>query len=221
MPVVVLESVRELAPLGVGINLQPNAVRELHELGLASLLPRIGVSVEEWALTGRNGRDVWSEPRGVVAGYRWPQYAVHRGELQMLLLRAVVERLGPGAVLSGRRVVGYHQDGDGVTITVDRRDGTIETVDASVLVAADGLHSAVRAQMHPDQGPPNWSGALLWRGTSLGKPIRTGASFVLAGTLPQRFVHYPISPTDPDTGLQVQNWIAELTVDDRSTPDSN
>lgn len=221
VPVVVLESVRELAPLGVGINLQPNAVRELHELGFASLLPRIGVSVEEWALTGRNGRDVWSEPRGVVAGYRWPQYAVHRGELQMLLLRVVLERLGPGAVLSGRRVVGYHQDGDGVTITVDRRDGTIETVDASVLVAADGLHSAVRAQMHPDQGPPNWSGALLWRGTSLGKPIRTGASFVLAGTLPQRFVHYPISPTDPDTGLQVQNWIAELTVDDRSTPDSN
>ena len=106
VPVRVFESVRELAPLGVGINLQPNAVRELYDLGLADDLPRIGISAKEWALAGRNGRDVWSEPRGLDAGYRWPQFAVHRGELQMLLYRRVVERLGTDAVVTGRRVVG-------------------------------------------------------------------------------------------------------------------
>lgn len=213
VPVRVYESVRELAPLGVGINLQPNAVRELYELGLADELPKVGISTKEWALAGRNGRDVWSEPRGLDAGYHWPQYSVHRGELQMMLYREVVARLGPEAVVTARRVAAYEHLSDGVRVTLDRRDGTFETVDGSVLVAGDGLHSAVRQQMHPHQGPPHWGGAILWRGTAVGTPIRTGASFVLAGTLPQRFVHYPIAEPDPETGLQLQNWIAELTVD--------
>ena len=218
VPVRVFESVRELQPLGVGINLQPNAVRELYDLGLAEDLPEIGVSAKEWALTGRNGREVWSEPRGLDAGYRWPQFSVHRGELQMLLYRTVVERLGPDAVLTGRKVIGYENTtvagGDpGVRVTVDRRDGTVETVDGSVLIAGDGLHSAARAQMYPDEGPPVWGGIVIWRGTAIGPPIRTGASFVLAGTMPQRFVHYPISEVDPETGLQLQNWITERTLD--------
>ena len=110
-------------------------------------------------------------------------------------------------------MIGYENTAGGVRVTLDRRDGTTETVEGSLLIAGDGLHSAVRQQMHPDQGPPQWGGAILWRGTAHGPPIRTGASFVLAGTLPQRFVHYPISATDPATGLQLQNWIAELTVD--------
>jgi 2-polyprenyl-6-methoxyphenol hydroxylase-like FAD-dependent oxidoreductase len=213
VPVRVFESVRDLAPLGVGINLQPNAVRELHDLGLAEALPAVGIEAREWALVARNGADVWSEPRGLLAGYRWPQYAVHRGELQMLLHRTVLERLGPDAVVTSRRVVGYENTADGVRVTLDRRDGTTEVVEGSVLVAGDGLHSAVRAQMHPDQGPPQWGGAILYRGTAVGEPIRSGSSFMLMGTLDQRFVHYPISATDPDTGLQLQNWIAEITVD--------
>ena len=54
---------------------------------------------------------------------------------------------------------------------------------------------------------------MLWRGTALGRPIRTGASFTLVGNLEQRFVYYPIGPIDPSTGLQRQNFIAELTFD--------
>ena len=131
----------------------------------------------------------------------------------MLLHRIAVERLGPEAVLTSRRVVAYENTGDGVQVTLDRRNGTTETVEGSLLIAADGLHSAVRQQMHPTQGPPQWGGAVNWRGTAYGPPIRTGASFVLAGTMDQRFVHYPISEPDPDTGLQLQNWIAELTFD--------
>lgn len=213
VPAVVLESVRSLAPLGVGINLQPNAVRELFDLGLADELDSIGIPTQEWALVGRNGNDIWSEPRGLAAGYRWPQYSVHRGELQMALYRTVRERLGADAVRTGHRVVGYRTVGDRVVAHVDTRDGDTTEIEGSVLIGADGLHSAVRAQMHPDQPQPHWGGGVLWRGATPGPPIRTGASFTLVGSLDQRFVHYPISPVDPETGLQLQNWIAELHFD--------
>jgi 2-polyprenyl-6-methoxyphenol hydroxylase-like FAD-dependent oxidoreductase len=213
VPAIVLESVRTVAPLGVGINLQPNAVRELFDLGFADDLDDIGIEATEWALVGRSGNDVWSEARGRSAGYRWPQYSVHRGQLQMLLYRAAVDRLGTEAVRTGHRVTGYRNTPDGVVAHVDNRDGNTTEVAGSVLIAADGLHSAVRAQMHPDQPEPQWGGQILWRGATPGPPVRSGASFTLVGTLEQRFVHYPISRPDPDTGLQLQNWIAELTVD--------
>ena len=211
---VVFESVRELKPLGVGINIQPNAVRELGDLGIGEAdLDRIGVPAREWALVGLNGNDIYSEPRGRLAGYRWPQYAVHRGELQMLLHRTVVERLGTGAVRPGHRVAGYRNEADGtVTASVETADGMHE-VRGSLLVGADGMHSAVRAQMHPTQPPIHWGGAIMWRGVSPGVPIRTGASFVGLGTHRHRLVFYPISPPDPVTGLATINWIAEVTVD--------
>ena len=214
VPCIVFEAVAELAPLGVGINLQPNAVRELHELGFDdALLDTVGIQAREWALVGRNGNDVYSEPRGRLAGYRWPQYSVHRGLLQMLLLQTVRERLGPDAVRLGRRVTGYRQNDGGVTALIERRDGSTEQVDGRLLIAADGLHSAIRAQMHPQQPPIQWGGAIMWRGTTPGVPIRSGASFVGVGSLRHRVVLYPISPPDPATGLATINWIAEITVD--------
>ena len=214
VPCVVLESVPQLLPMGVGINLQPNAVRELVDLGFDTrLLDRIGLQAREWALVGRNGNDVYAEPRGLLAGYRWPQYAVHRGQLQRLLYDAVRERLGAGAVRLGHRVSGYRQTEAGVTALVATRDGQAIEVDGCLLVAADGLHSAVRAQMHPDQPPIQWGGAIMWRGTTPGVPIRSGASFVGVGSLRHRVVLYPISPPDPATGLATINWIAEITVD--------
>lgn len=214
VPCRVFEAVAELKPLGVGINLQPNAVRELHDLGFDNaLLDTVGVQAREWALVGRNGHDVYSEPRGLLAGYRWPQYAVHRGELQMLLLRAVCERLGPDAVRLGQRVVGYEQTEGSVTALIEHRDGRRSAVDGSLLVACDGLHSAIRAQMYPQQPPIQWGGAIMWRGTTPGVPARTGASFIGLGSLRHRVVLYPISPPDPATGLATINWIAEITVD--------
>ena len=201
VPCVVLESVREMKPLGVGINLQPNAVRELFDLGFTPAdLDAIGIATREWALVGRNGRDIYREPRGLAAGYRWPQYSVHRGQLQMLLWRAVQQRLGPQAVRLGQRVTGYAQHEAGVTATVESHDGTRQALQGRLLIAADGLHSAVRAQMHPQQPPIHWGGAIMWRGTTPGRPIRTGASFVGLGGARHRVVLYPISPADPATG---------------------
>jgi 2-polyprenyl-6-methoxyphenol hydroxylase-like FAD-dependent oxidoreductase len=211
---VVLESVPELKPLGVGINLQPNAVRELYEMGFGPAdLDRIGVQTQEFALVGLNGKDVYSEPRGLKAGYRWPQYSVHRGGLQMLLYRAARERLGEGAVRTGMRVAGYRNHASGVTALVEARNGERLELEGALLVGADGLHSAVRAQMHPGQPPIQWGGAIMWRGVTRGVPIRTGASFVGFGTHRQRVVFYPISRPDPASGLADINWIAEITVD--------
>jgi 5-methylphenazine-1-carboxylate 1-monooxygenase len=212
---IVFEAVRELRPLGVGINLQPNAVRELYDLGFTEGdLDRIGVPAKEWALVGLNGNDVYSEPRGLLAGYKWPQYAVHRGQLHMLLHRKLVERAGPQAVRLGSRVAGYRKNADGtVTARAEHADGSTSEARGALLIAADGIHSAVRAQMHPTQPPIHWGGAIMWRGTTWAKPIRTGSSFVGLGTHLQRMVFYPISHPDPHTGLAMINWIAEVTTD--------
>jgi 2-polyprenyl-6-methoxyphenol hydroxylase-like FAD-dependent oxidoreductase len=208
----VLESVAELKPLGVGINLQPNAVRELYDLGIgADALDRVGLPAREWALVGRNGHDIYAEPRGLGAGYHWPQYAVHRGNLQMLLYRTVLDRLGPDAVRTGARVTGYDHAKDGVVAHVDTAKGT-EAIPGTLLIAADGPHSRIRAQMYPAQPPIQWGGAILWRGVARAKPIRTGSSFVGLGTHLHRIVIYPISHRDAD-GMATINWIAEQTMD--------
>lgn len=214
VPCLVFESVREMKPLGVGINLQPNAVRELYDLGLgAELMDKVGLPAREWALVGLNGREIYAEPRGLEAGYHWPQYAVHRGAFHVMLYRQVLERIGADAVRLGTRVTGYRKTAEGVVATIEAADGTLSEVAGRLLIGADGIHSAVRAQMHPAQPPIHWGGALMWRGTTLAKPIRTGSSFVGLGTHRHRMVIYPISHPDPQTGLAEINWIAEVTVD--------
>ncbi len=199
VPCVVYESVREMRPLGVGINLQPNAVRELYDLGITQDdLDGVGLPAKEWALVGLNGNDIYAEPRGRSAGYNWPQYAVHRGRFHMLLHAKLVERIGADAVKLANRVTGYRKNDDGgVSARVESADGTASEARGALLIGADGIHSAIRAQMHPDQPPIHWGGAVMWRGTTQAKPIRTGASFVGLGTHRQRVVFYPISHPDP------------------------
>ncbi|MEV4284501.1 flavin-dependent oxidoreductase [Nonomuraea bangladeshensis] len=187
--VTVHEAAREIRPLGVGINLLPHAVRELTELGLADRLATIGVATAELAYFNRYGTLIWSEPRGVAAGYSWPQYSVHRGRLQLLLLEAVVERLGPDAVRTGSRITGPGEE--------------------DLLVGADGINSAVRAHLYPDEGPPPWNGLVLWRGVTYGEPFRTGRSMIMAGDGTAKFVAYPIETG----GRTLVNWIAERPLD--------
>ena len=132
----------------------------------------------------------------------------------MLLHEKVVERIGPQAVRLGSRVSGYRKNSDGsVTALLEHADGSTSEAHGTLLIGADGIHSAVRAQMHPAQPPIHWGGAVMWRGTTWAKPIRTGASFVGLGTHRQRMVFYPISHPDPHTGLAMINWIAEVTMD--------
>jgi 2-polyprenyl-6-methoxyphenol hydroxylase-like FAD-dependent oxidoreductase len=213
----VLEAVREMRPLGVGVNLQPNAVRELYDLGIGpDDLDQVGLPALEWALVGLNGNDIYAEPRGCDAGYHWPQYAVHRGQLHMLLFEKVIERLGRDAIRLGHQVTGYRKNADGtVSVEIAHADGGTSKEIGTLLIGADGIHSAVRARMHADQPPIHWGGAIMWRGTVRAKPIRTGSSFIGLGTHRQRMVIYPISHPDED-GLATINWIAEVTVDNAS-----
>jgi 2-polyprenyl-6-methoxyphenol hydroxylase-like FAD-dependent oxidoreductase len=215
VPCIVFEAVREMRPIGVGINLQPNAVRELYDLGISAAdLDRVGLPAKEWALVGLNGNDIYSEPRGEFAGYKWPQYAVHRGLFHVLLYEKLIERIGAENVRLGCRVASYRKNlNDGVRARIEHADGTDSEVKGALLIGADGIHSAIRAQMHPDQPPIHWGGAVMWRGTTWAKPIRTGASFVGLGTHRHRIVFYPISHPDRRTGLSMINWIAEVTVD--------
>lgn len=214
VPFVVLESAREMCPVGVGINVQPNAVRELFDLGIDSkALDTIGLPVKEWALVGLNGNEVYAESRGTDAGYLWPQYAAHRGQLHMLLYQTLITRAGKESVVLGAKVKGYSQPASGdVVVNVGNSDGSSNELIGSLLIGADGIHSAVRSQMHPDQPPIHWGGAVLWRGTVRAKPLRTESSFVGLGTHQHRMIIYPISKTDAD-GKALINWIAEITMD--------
>ena len=207
----VVEASKTMQPLGVGINIQPNAVRELYDLGFTKKdLDKIGVSAREWALLGLNGKEVYTEARGMEAGYKWPQYAAHRGEFHMMLYNKVLERLGPNVVLLGTRVTGYDWSGGDVTVRLLHKNKAISVQTAKVLIAADGIHSQVRAQMHPSQPPIHWGGAVMWRGTVRAKPMRTGSSFIGLGTDKHRVVIYPISAPDTN-GNALINWIAEIT----------
>ncbi len=207
---ILCESVREIAPLGVGINVLPHAVRELCELGLEERLGATAIPTAALAYYSLHGQLIWQEPRGRAAGYAWPQFSVHRGQLQMLLLTAVRERLGAGAVRTGHAYLDHDQTVHGIEARFLRPDGSTETIAADLLIGADGIHSALRARFHPQEGPPLWNGAILWRGITEAPPFLGGRTMIMAGHETQKFVAYPISRQARYAGRAVINWVAEL-----------
>ncbi len=209
--VTVFEAAPRIQPLGVGINLLPHAARILDGLGVLDALLAQGVATQELAYYNCFGQRIWSEPRGLLAGYDAPQVSIPRGVLQGVLLDAVVARLGAERVVCGRRLTGFETTGDRATALFQDAGGVASHVEADILVAADGIHSRARAQQYPDEGPPVYSGRILWRATSLAPGFLTGASMIMAGRRDQKFVAYPIGPIGPD-GRQRINWIAELSV---------
>jgi 2-polyprenyl-6-methoxyphenol hydroxylase-like FAD-dependent oxidoreductase len=209
----VFEAVPEIRPLGVGINVLPHATKELEDLGLLPALEAAGVITREVVYATRRGEVIWSEPRGRFAGYRWPQVSVHRGTLQMLLYRAVQERLGPDSVLPGHPAADVTQEGGRATVHFRRGAGTASPPPASadLVIAADGIHSAIRAKYYPGEGPPRWGGMTLWRGTTVASPSLSGATMVISGNARTKFVCYPIRNL-PD-GRQLVNWIADVATE--------
>ncbi|MGB7254660.1 MAG: flavin-dependent oxidoreductase, partial [Xanthobacteraceae bacterium] len=210
----IYESVPQLAELGVGINLQPHAVRELELLGLRAELEAAGNSCDEWAMFNRLGQEIWREPRGRAAGHAWPQISIHRGRLQGILLAAAKKRLGQERIHTDRHLVAFEDAGDRIAVTfaTGRRSGPRLRIEADALIGADGIHSTVRKRLYPAEGDPVFAGMLLWRGMTRTKPLFGGHTMVFAGYREQKFIAYPIAPPDAD-GLQMLNWIAEIHAD--------
>ncbi|MFM9925640.1 flavin-dependent oxidoreductase [Variovorax sp. H27-G14] len=203
----VYEAVPELKPLGVGINLLPHAVRELTELGLLSALDKVGVRTKEAVFFTAHGQLIFREPAGQFAGYDWPQFSIHRGDLQTLLLEETLKRLGPDSVVCGHRCTGATQDSEGVTVHF----ADAPAVRGAVVVGCDGIHSALRKQLYPHEGAPRYSGVNMWRGTTRYKPFLSGGSMVRAGWLAVgKMVIYPIRNDIDAEGNQLINWVAEI-----------
>ncbi len=209
VPFRIYEATTKIRPMGVGINLQPNAVRELLDLGLADELEAIGVKTRQYGFYSRLGKTIWEEPRGKWAGYAWPQYSVHRGALQMMLYEALIKRAGNDCVVTGARAVGFKTGADTAVLQLENNDQAT----GDLIIAADGIHSALRAQMYPDEGAPIWNGRVLWRATTKSDAYFGGAAMVMIGHDSLRLVAYPISDADPETNIATINWIAEKKFD--------
>ncbi|MCX7362295.1 MAG: flavin-dependent oxidoreductase [Alphaproteobacteria bacterium] len=211
----VFEAVSELRPLGVGINIQAGAVRILSGLGLEPALAATGIETRELRYANRHGQTIWADPRGRHAGLPWPQFSIHRGELQMILFHAAQRIVGADRIKFGRRIAGFEQaNGKVLARFVDRDGRDVEQSTSDILIGADGIHSAVRAHFYPGEGPPKWQGILMWRGITVGKPYLGGATMVQAGHHNQKFVCYPVSRAHAEKGESLINWICDLHMGD-------
>jgi 2-polyprenyl-6-methoxyphenol hydroxylase-like FAD-dependent oxidoreductase len=202
------EQSEQIRERGVGINLLPHAVKELAGLGLPDTLSEAGIRTQELLYAHRLGQEILRTPCGTDAGFTYPQFSLHRGRLRGILLRAVRERLGAGAVRTGHQLVGFDQStrGDGVRAHfVDRHGNAREPVRGDVLVAADGIHSTGRSLLFPDEGPPRWNGVTMWRGATDWPEFATGSSVLIAGGSRAKLVIYPIAAGQ--TGrTRLTNW---------------
>ena len=208
----IYESVPDVKAIGVGINLLPHATKELAALGLEDALARVAVKTRDATFFNRFGQLIYQEPLGRAAGYDHPQFSIHRGDLQMILLEEFRSRTGGDRIVTNSHCVGVAQDEAGVTVTFSDGPGGKNrfAVRGRVAIACDGINSAVRKQFFPGEGEPRYSGVNMWRGVTRWKPMLSGASMVRAGWLSHgKMVIYPIRDADTD-GLQLINWVAEI-----------
>ncbi len=213
IPCRVFEAAPEIKPLGVGINLLPHASKELTELGLQDALARVAITTSQIAYYNRFGQLIYSDPCGRHAGYEWPQFCIHRGDLQMVLLDAVVERLGADRLITNHRCVGVDQDDSGATVHFEHTTTKqkLPSQRGAIVVSCEGIHSIIRKQFFPNEGPPRYSGLNMWRGVTRWKPFLDGASFVRIGWhKPAKVLIYPIRDHIDAEGRQLINWVCDI-----------
>src|ERR1019366_8597417 len=212
IPCRIFESAAEIRPIGVGINLLPHATKELATLGLEQALAQVAIATQDATFFNRFGQLIYQEPLGRAAGYEHPQFSIHRGDLQMVLLDAFRARAGHDRLLTNHHCTGVEQDDSGVSVlfSAGRGGANRSTIRGRVAIAWDGITSAIRKQFFPAEGEPRYSGVNMWRGVTRWKPMLSGASMVRAGWLSHgKMVIYPIRPAGAD-GLQLINWVAEI-----------
>src|SRR3984957_17167472 len=212
IPCRIFESAAEIKAVGVGINLLPHATKELAALVLETDLAKVAIATRDATFFNRFGQLIYQEPLGRAAGYEHPQFSIHRGDLQMVLLDAFRARAGHDRLVTDHHCTGVEQDETGVSVHFSDGPGGAagSTIRGRVAIACDGINSAVRRQFFPEEGEPRYSGVNMWRGVTRWKPILSGASMVRAGWLSHgKMVIYPIRPAGAD-GLQLINWVAEI-----------
>jgi 2-polyprenyl-6-methoxyphenol hydroxylase-like FAD-dependent oxidoreductase len=212
IPCRIFETAPAIKAVGVGINLLPHATKELAALGLEPALAQVAIETKDATFFNRFGQLIYQEPLGRAAGYDQPQFSIHRGDLQMVLLDAFRARAGHDRIVTNHHCLGVEQDDAGVSVTFsDGPAGSARsTVRGRAAIACDGINSAIRKQLFPDEGEPRYSGVNMWRGVTRWKPMLSGASMVRAGWLSHgKMVIYPIRAAGHD-GLQLINWVAEI-----------
>jgi len=157
----VFEQVSELREVGAGVQLGANGTRVLIALGLEAAMRRIvceptGKEIRLWT-TGQTWR-VFDLGVGSVQRYGAPYWMAHRGDFHAVLLEAV-RAAAPDVVRAGVACTGFEQTDDAVTLHL--ADG--EHVTGDLLLAADGVHSAIRRQMF-GEGRARFTGIMAWRG---------------------------------------------------------
>jgi 5-methylphenazine-1-carboxylate 1-monooxygenase len=213
IPCRVYEAAPEIRGLGLGINLLPHATKELASLGLEPALASVAVTTREALFHNRHGQLIHSEPCGRHAGYDTPQFSIHRGDLQVILLDACRARLGADRIFTGWRCAGADQDDGGVTahFTDTTTGAALPPQHGSAVIGCDGIHSVIRKQLYPGEGEPIYSGVNMWRGATWWKPFLTGASFVRAGWLESgKLIVYPIRNRHDAQGRQLISWVGEF-----------
>jgi 2-polyprenyl-6-methoxyphenol hydroxylase-like FAD-dependent oxidoreductase len=221
IPCRVYEAAPDIKALGVGINILPHAQRELTRLGLEPAMSAVAVETKEASFYNRFGQHIYTEPLGRAAGYAWPQFSIHRGDLQMILYDAVLERLGADRLLRGWRCTTVTSDATGATAHfADCDETSLDAQRGAVAIGCDGIHSVVRKQFHPGEREPRYSGVTMWRGVTRMKPVLSGGTFVRAGWLnPGKLVMYPIRNDVDGEGTQLMNWLAENETPQRAQRD--
>src|ERR1700676_4607121 len=213
IPCRIFESAAEIRPIGVGINLLPHATKELAALGLEPALAKLAIETRDATFFNRFGQLIYREPLGRAAGYEYPQFSIHRGDLQMILLDAFRARAGTDRLLTNHPCIGVKQNESGVSVgfSAGRGGSHRSTVRGRAAIACDGINSAIRKQFFPGEGEPRYSGVNMWRGVTRWKPMLSGASMVRAGWLSHgKMVIYPIRQASGADGLQLINWVAEI-----------
>src|SRR5882672_2751301 len=117
IPCRIYESAAEIRAVGVGINLLPHATKELAALGLEAALAKVAIATTDATFFNRFGQLIYQEPLGRTAGYEHPQFSIHRGDLQRVLLDAFLARAGHDRLLTNRHCLGVEQDETGVAVT--------------------------------------------------------------------------------------------------------
>ena len=211
IPCRVYERAPEIKELGVGITLLPHAMREFDALGVAGELLKNGIENVESCFFNRFGQLIYKEPRGKLAGYKYPEVGIHRGRLHMILYRAAQARLGPDGVVTDHECTGFEQDEKGVTVHFKASNGEARaSVRAEAVIACDGINSAIRKQLYPNDAVA-FAGINTWRGVTKRKPILTGKSYMRVGSiLTGKMVIYPIIDSVDGDGNQLINWMAEI-----------